>query len=615
MMKNIILFIGLLSLSFFAQNITNAEYFLDTDPGYGNGIQVPVSAASDITLDFSVDLNAIIDGFHILYFRVKDDSARWSIAYSKPFYKQSLLAILPEIVQLEYFIDTDPGIGNGVNISITSGQAITVDFNVDLIGINDGFHVLYVRGKDSDGKWSITHSKPFYKQSLIDILPDVTEMEYYIDNDPGFGNGENIAITSGQDITVNFAADLSAIDDGFHVLYVRGKDDIGAWNITHSKPFYKDTPKHLNDITEIEYFISNVDTITPVYTYSNFTAAPDVDVNLGADISSLARNTNFYFHITGKDCTGIKSIEYTHEFLVESTNIPPQIVSALSDVHVNEDFGTTIIADLDTIFTDPDGAFGDSLSYSIILNSGKINAQLNSSILQITSVSDSNGVVPVIIRAEDDSLASVRDTFLVNIASINDPPMFSNLPDSVEFNADTLALINIWSFVEDIETADSLLNYDFDVSNDSLLWIFDPDSGALRLSSQQMYSGADTLFITVTDDSGAAINDSVLVFIYPPTAIFDDFYNQIPKELVLQQNYPNPFNPTTKIRYGLPKATKVKIELYNVIGQKIKVIKNSTQAAGFHEIILNAYDMSSGVYFYCIQADQYSKIRKMILLK
>ena len=113
MKQSIILLICLLTLNTLAQNIIEAEHFIDHDPGFGNGTQVPVSTAPDISIDFSVDLNTVTDGYHILYLRAKDDSARWTLAYSKPFYKQSLVNILPDITECEYFIDTDPGLGNG----------------------------------------------------------------------------------------------------------------------------------------------------------------------------------------------------------------------------------------------------------------------------------------------------------------------------------------------------------------------------------------------------------------------------------------------------------------------------------------------------------------------
>jgi len=538
-MKNImIIFICLLSINLFAQNITSAEYFIDSDPGFGNGTQIPVTAAPEVTINYSVDLNTISDGFHVLYFRAKDDSGSWSIAYNKP----------------------------------------------------------------------------FYKLSPIQISPDIMSMEYFIDSDPGLGNGENITVTTGQDVIVNFAADLISVDDGFHILYVRGKDINGTWSISHSKPFFKETEKLLTDITEVEYFFSNVDTITPVYTYTNFTAASDIDINIGADISSLARNTDFYFHITGKDCTGVKSIEYTHEFFVESTNIPPQVVTAISDINVNEDFGTRIIADLDTIFNDPDGLFGDSLRYSVILNSGNINTQFNGSLLQIVSVSDSNGVVPVIVRAEDDSLASVRDTFLVNIASINDAPVFTNLPDSVEFNADTSLTINIWTFVEDIETTDSLLIYDFYVSNDSLLRNYEPISGELTLSSNVAHSGLDSLMITVTDDSGDTAMDTMLVLITPSTEIIKG-ENLILTKYALKQNYPNPFNPSTTIEFSIPKTEFVTLKIYNLLGQEVATLVSDKLAPDNYKFVWDATNYSSGIYFYKLIAGKYIKIRKMILLK
>ena len=176
-MKKIIIFLYLLPINLFTQNITSAEYFIDSDPGFGNGTPIPVTAAPEVTINYAVDLSTINDGFHVLYFRSKDDSGLWSIAFAKPFYKQSPIQISPDIVSMEYFIDNDPGNGNGENISITIGQNVTTDFAADLTSVEDGFHILYVRGKDTNGRWSISYSKPFYKLSPIQIMPDIVNME------------------------------------------------------------------------------------------------------------------------------------------------------------------------------------------------------------------------------------------------------------------------------------------------------------------------------------------------------------------------------------------------------------------------------------------------------
>lgn len=89
----------------------------------------------------------------------------------------------------------------------------------------------------------------------------------------------------------------------------------------------------------------------------------------------------------------------------------------------------------------------------------------------------------------------------------------------------------------------------------------------------------------------------------------------LPIQYNLAQNYPNPFNPVTTIEYALPQASKVKIEVYNVIGQKIATLVNSKQGAGYHTVTWDASDVSSGVYFYRLTADDFSQTRRMVLMK
>ncbi|QOJ27959.1 MAG: T9SS type A sorting domain-containing protein [Ignavibacteriales bacterium] len=89
----------------------------------------------------------------------------------------------------------------------------------------------------------------------------------------------------------------------------------------------------------------------------------------------------------------------------------------------------------------------------------------------------------------------------------------------------------------------------------------------------------------------------------------------IPAEFSLSQNYPNPFNPETSIRFAIPAAGLVKLNIYNILGQKVRSLTNEVLQAGEHTITLNAAEFSSGIYFYRAEWNGTSITRKMTLLK
>ena len=88
-----------------------------------------------------------------------------------------------------------------------------------------------------------------------------------------------------------------------------------------------------------------------------------------------------------------------------------------------------------------------------------------------------------------------------------------------------------------------------------------------------------------------------------------------PTEFALEQNYPNPFNPTTTIRYQLPVTSDVKLEVYDVLGKKVATLVSGRQEAGIYTYTLNASTLSSGVYFYRLQAGRFVETKKMMLVK
>ena len=113
-------------------------------------------------------------------------------------------------------------------------------------------------------------------------------------------------------------------------------------------------------------------------------------------------------------------------------------------------------------------------------------------------------------------------------------------------------------------------------------------------------------WILMTPTPNAANNDGV-------TAIDDE--NFLPQKFALHQNYPNPFNPTTTIAFDLPKAATVRLDIYNLQGQRVAKLKNEVMQAGYYNVNIDVSHLSSGVYLYKIQADNFISMKKMTLLK
>lgn len=88
-----------------------------------------------------------------------------------------------------------------------------------------------------------------------------------------------------------------------------------------------------------------------------------------------------------------------------------------------------------------------------------------------------------------------------------------------------------------------------------------------------------------------------------------------PVSYALGQNYPNPFNPTTVIKYSMPEQSRVILGIYNALGQRVALLVNEVQDAGFREVTFDGSRLSSGVYFYRLQAGSFIDTKKILLLK
>ncbi|MEI8204481.1 MAG: hypothetical protein WCH34_15780 [Bacteroidota bacterium] len=291
-------------------NITIIEYFIDTDPGIGNGFQLTTSIADSLDMYFNVPLTSVSAGFHTIYVRVKDDQNKWSHTHNMPFYKMpTYITTTASVNQLEYFIDTDPGFGNGSQVSTTLTDSTLTDFIVPLQNVNQGFHTIYVRAKDNHNKWSMTHVMPFYKISppIINMV-HINQLEYFFDTDPGFGNAIAVATADSADITSDIIANLSGLSNGLHKLYVRAKDNQNHWSLTQYDTLtIKIPPSAASQINGQASVCQTSDSI--LYMVSPILNATSYIWTLPTGIIGVSNTNNIWLHFSPTFISGTISVK------------------------------------------------------------------------------------------------------------------------------------------------------------------------------------------------------------------------------------------------------------------------------------------------------------------
>ena len=129
-------------------------------------------------------------------------------------------------------------------------------------------------------------------------------------------------------------------------------------------------------------------------------------------------------------------------------------------------------------------------------------------------------------------------------------------------------------------------------------------------------------FAIQASHKASALNEIELVSGVGGTAIVNRVGGQatqsvgsVPTKFALHQNYPNPFNPVTVIRYELPNSATVKLQVFDVLGRVVATVVNERKEAGIYEAVFNASGLSSGTYFYRLQAGTFVETKKMMLVK
>lgn len=248
-----IILLCLLSFACGFSQITNAEYFFDSDPGIGNGTALAITPSATLDQNFSISTTGLTSGIHKLFVRVQAGGL-WSIYDKNVFYVNPNHSNSASITAAEYFIDNDPGIGNGIPLTM-NGDVIDQNYSIPTTGLSEGIHKLFVRVINADGSWSIYDKNVFYINPTQSNMANIAAAEYFFDSDPGIGNGTTL-VMSGNNVDQNYSIPTTGLSSGIHRLYVRVINDDGSWSIYDKNVFYIN-PDHSNtaNIAAAEYFI------------------------------------------------------------------------------------------------------------------------------------------------------------------------------------------------------------------------------------------------------------------------------------------------------------------------------------------------------------------------
>ena len=222
-------------------------------------------------------------------------------------------------------------------------------------------------------------------------------------------------------------------------------------------------------------------------------------------------------------------------------------------------------------------------------------------------------------RAKSKNFAGVSNwsngSSFTTIAHVNPLSSFNfgmPSPDTVKYSN-----INVSTPWSKATGADTLLyiierkgddNSDTTITTKDTLWTV--PSSTLKPGTSYTITGK----VTNGQDTTNATNIATFVTADKLTGVLSNDPN-LPKSFELYQNYPNPFNPTTNFKYDLPKNTRVRIDVFDLLGKGVKILVDEVQSGGSYIIKFNASNLSSGVYFYRLKTNDFSQTKKLLLMR
>lgn len=484
-------------------DIVEAEYFVGSDPGLGNGIKISISSPKKkLSFDLT-DLNLAVN--QSVYIRVKNGNGHWSRPRSFQF-KGTGINKTARIQSAEYFIGADPGVGKGTPVS--TNPNIVSPLEVNKLKVKKG-DIISLRVRDTQRRTSRPLSYVWNGVGFSRI-PAITRIEYFIDNDPGLNNGTPLPVSSSNKVDFSFS-----LSDFLYpkTLYIRTQNANGLWGL----PMTIACPNRY--IQRAELVLS---------------ASPD-DLPVGQGIQMTAMDGAF-------------------DSPVE------KVQRVLSDISPDDIMWVRVQSN-DYVWSRPVG-----------------------NVVRIT---------------QPPRLQTPMDAEVIKMATPPQPVLFS------------------WTAATSSQS-DASIEYSLHVNGTNL------DTSIYHISTLQTYlkilkrlHNNEPYTWTVFSHIGAYTEPSPDTFtFYADVSVqVDESELSIPEKFDIRQNYPNPFNSSTVFRVDLPKKTEFSICIYDITGRIVATLFDGVKAAGQYKFQWQPEKVATGIYLCRFESYDFFKTLKMAYIQ
>lgn len=378
-----------------AQTITAAEFFVDADPGVGNATAIAVTPGANVNFTANIPTTSLANGFHVVGIRARDNAGQWGLYETRGFFITSSTSNSANITAAEFFIDTDPGVGNGTAIPVTSGTSVSFAAIIPTTSLASGFHFICIRTRDANGQWGLYETRGIFITSSTSNVTNITAAEFFIDTDPGVGNGTAVAVTPGATVTFTTNINTTSLSPGFHFAAFRTRDLEGKWGLFETRGFYISTATaNVGNIIAAEFF---VDTDPGPGSGTPVTIVPGTTITFVANISTASLAPGFHFAaIRTQDAQGKWGLFETRGFYIttQSNNVANMVAAEY--------------------FIDADPGVGNGSAITVP-NAASISQNFNLAIPAGTS----NGQHLVAVRFRDaDGIWGLFDFDTINVAGV-----------------------------------------------------------------------------------------------------------------------------------------------------------------------------------------------------